>query len=79
MNVIFDARISQIQTRRDAIYRLCWAYCTLLAENQSQTNVSKVYNTSRHGLSLVAYPGQGNARARAWDKREVRATHVFRF
>ena len=28
-------------------------------------------NISRRGLSRVAYPGQGNARARMWDKREV--------
>ena len=28
------------------------------------------YNISRRGLSRVAYPGQGNARALLWDKRE---------
>ena len=28
-------------------------------------------NISRRGLSRVAYPEQGNARARTWDKREV--------
>ena len=26
---------------------------------------------SRRGLTRVAYPGQGNARARQWDKRKV--------
>ena len=30
-----------------------------------------LYNISRRGLSQVAYPGQGNARARMWDKRTV--------
>jgi len=31
--------------------------------------VGGLYNISRRGLSRVAYPGQGNARARMWDKR----------
>ena len=44
----------------------------------SKANASSLYNTSRRGLSRVAYPEQGNARARMWDKRGVRATHVFR-
>ena len=30
-----------------------------------------IYYISRRGLTRVAYPGQGNARARRWDKREV--------
>ena len=29
------------------------------------------YNISRRGLSRVAYPSQGNARAQQLDKREV--------
>ena len=30
-----------------------------------------LYNISRRGLSRVAYPGQGDARARVWDERGV--------
>ena len=36
------------------------------------------YNIARRGLSRVAYPGQGNARARMWDRREVEQPTSFR-
>ena len=48
--------------------RLRWVYCTL----SPYYNKGRLpCNTSRRGLTRVAYPGQGNARARQWDKRKV--------
>ena len=38
-----------------------------------------MYNILRRGLTRVAYPGQGNARARAWDKRTVETPTSFAF
>ena len=67
---------NSVQKRRNLSFMLGVLYPAY--RNQSKTNVSKIYNTSRRGLSRVAYPGRGNARALMWDKREVRATHVFR-
>ena len=37
-----------------------------------------LYNISRRGLTRVAYPGQGNARARQWDRREVEHPRLSR-
>ena len=51
-----------------------WVYCTLLT-----FKVSCLYNISRRGLSRVAYPGQGNARAHTRDKREVELPTSFAF
>ena len=34
-------------------------------------------NISRRGPSRVAYPGQGDARARMWDKREEEHPRLF--
>ena len=41
-----------------------WVYCALASLLWGGLNIS------RRGLSRVAYPEQGNARARTWDKRK---------
>ena len=65
-NVFFYVRISQIQRPEETQpKRPLWVYCTLSA------GVADSFNMSRRGLSRVAYPGQGNARALTWDKRKV--------
>jgi len=64
-NVIFDIRISQIQDQKITqpnVHIGCIVPCSYFMSG---------LNISRRGLSRVAYPGQGNARARMWDKREV--------
>ena len=35
-------------------------------------------NMSRRGLTRVAYPGQGDARARMWDRQEVEHPRLSR-
>ena len=76
-NVIFDCRISQIhQSRRDATETSALGVL-YLSHLIIYIRVSILCNTARRGLTRVAYPGQGNARARQWDKREVENSHVF--
>lgn len=73
--VIFYLQISQIndQKKRNR-KRLRWEYYTLVSELIHEAGMC---NTIRRGLTRVAFPEQGNARARTWDKRECRAPHVF--
>lgn len=70
-NVIFYARISQIQDQKTTQpKRPHQVYCTLSALMLCASEGASC-NMSWRGLTRVAYPGQGDARARAWDKREV--------
>ena len=59
----------KFKSRRNATERPRWVYYTLLIH--ARRGMQIMYNISRRGLTRVAYPGQGNARARQWDKREV--------
>jgi len=57
----------KFKSRRNATERPRWVYYTL---QTSMVSADKC-NISRRGLTRVAYPGQGDARARMWDRREV--------
>ena len=48
--------------RNGGVHNGCIVCCLFFANG---------FSISRRGLSQVAYPEQGNARARTWDKREV--------
>ena len=74
-NVVFNIRISQIQdqkARNRNVRVRCIIPCSLVEMRQE-------HNILWRGLTRVAYPGQGNARARMWDKREVEIPTSFAF
>ena len=74
-NAVFDCRISQIHwSRRDATVT---STLGVLSHVHLKCMMNMFYNIPWRGLSRVAYPGQGNARARQWDKRRVENSHVF--
>ena len=64
-NVIFYVRISQIQDqkrRNKDVHFGCIVSCHIHYDS---------LNISRRGLSRVAYPGLGDARALTWDEQGV--------
>ena len=64
----------KFKSRRNATERPRWVYYTL---QTSMVSADKC-NISRRGLTRVAYPGQGDARARMWDRREVEHPRLSR-
>lgn len=73
-NVIFYVQISQIKAqkkRNRSVHLGCIILCLHFFVQMD------CYNISRRGLTRVAYPEQGNARARTWDRRTVETPTSF--